>query len=254
MRRGGDRQIEPAGRLPHRLRDRQRGGRPDHRRPARPFHRLRVRTRRAGPRPDPADGAAGGGRPRFLRHQGAPARCPAQPGDLRGRAPAPGAGAVRRGRARSARWSCSPARTPTWTSSFRTWAASPTTGPRRPRSARCWPNGPTSTPTPPGYAGSTCWSGRCGGPGPDKVLFGSDGPWLHPGLELAKVRLLRLPPGAEALVLGGNFLRLTRRARLRHRRAAAAAGAGHRSAALPAAGRRPRGQAPHSPPPPARRP
>jgi uncharacterized protein len=51
--------------------------------------------------------------------------------------------------------------------------------------------------------------------GPHKVLFGSDGPWLHPGLELAKVRLLGLPPSAEALVLGGNFLRLTRPARLR---------------------------------------
>jgi predicted TIM-barrel fold metal-dependent hydrolase len=47
--------------------------------------------------------------------------------------------------------------------------------------------------------------------GPHKVLFGTDGPWLHPGLELAKVRLLGLPPAAEALVLAGNFLRLTRR-------------------------------------------
>jgi uncharacterized protein len=47
--------------------------------------------------------------------------------------------------------------------------------------------------------------------GPHKVLFGTDGPWLHPGVELAKVRLLGLPPAAEALVLGGNFLRLTRR-------------------------------------------
>ena len=30
--------------------------------------------------------------------------------------------------------------------------------------------------------------------GPHKVLFGSDGPWLHPGVELAKVDLLGLPP------------------------------------------------------------
>lgn len=44
--------------------------------------------------------------------------------------------------------------------------------------------------------------------GPAKVLFGSDGPWLHPGLELAKVRLLGLPPSDEALVLGGNLVRL----------------------------------------------
>jgi predicted TIM-barrel fold metal-dependent hydrolase len=44
--------------------------------------------------------------------------------------------------------------------------------------------------------------------GPRKVLFGSDGPWLHPGLELHKIRLLGLPNRAEALVLGGNALRL----------------------------------------------
>ncbi len=47
--------------------------------------------------------------------------------------------------------------------------------------------------------------------GPQKVLFGSDGPWLHPGLELAKVRLLGLSPAQEAAVLGGNFLRLIRK-------------------------------------------
>lgn len=44
--------------------------------------------------------------------------------------------------------------------------------------------------------------------GPRKLLFGSDGPWLHPGLELHKVRLLGLPPADEALVLGGNARRL----------------------------------------------
>lgn len=42
-----------------------------------------------------------------------------------------------------------------------------------------------------------------------KMLFGSDGPWLHPGVELAKVRALGLSSSDEALVLGGNFLRLT---------------------------------------------
>lgn len=44
--------------------------------------------------------------------------------------------------------------------------------------------------------------------GAKKVLFGSDGPWLHPGLELHKVRLLGLSPSDEALVLGGNVIRL----------------------------------------------
>ncbi len=49
--------------------------------------------------------------------------------------------------------------------------------------------------------------------GAHKVLFGSDGPWLHPGLELYKIRLLRLSAEEEALVLGGNILRLMRQAR-----------------------------------------
>ena len=44
--------------------------------------------------------------------------------------------------------------------------------------------------------------------GPHKVLFGSDGPWLHPGVELAKVRALHLAPEHERLVLADNLLRL----------------------------------------------
>jgi predicted TIM-barrel fold metal-dependent hydrolase len=49
--------------------------------------------------------------------------------------------------------------------------------------------------------------------GPHKILFGSDGPWLHPGVELAKVWALELPPAAHRLVVAGNFLRLTRHLR-----------------------------------------
>jgi len=44
--------------------------------------------------------------------------------------------------------------------------------------------------------------------GAGKVLFGSDGPWTHPGVELHKIKLLGLPPTKEALILGGNVLRL----------------------------------------------
>jgi predicted TIM-barrel fold metal-dependent hydrolase len=44
--------------------------------------------------------------------------------------------------------------------------------------------------------------------GAHKVLFGSDGPWLHPGLELHKIRLLGMSPHEEALITGGNALRL----------------------------------------------
>ena len=44
--------------------------------------------------------------------------------------------------------------------------------------------------------------------GAHKILFGSDGPWLHPGVELAKVHALNPSPADRALVLGDNFLRL----------------------------------------------
>ncbi|MFL5280982.1 MAG: amidohydrolase family protein [Rhodopila sp.] len=54
--------------------------------------------------------------------------------------------------------------------------------------------------------------------GAHKVLFGSDGPWLHPAVELAKIKALELPSYDEELVLGRNFLRLTARARTRQRK------------------------------------
>jgi uncharacterized protein len=44
--------------------------------------------------------------------------------------------------------------------------------------------------------------------GARKLMFGSDGPWLHPGLELHKIKLLGLPQDQEALILGGNARRL----------------------------------------------
>jgi predicted TIM-barrel fold metal-dependent hydrolase len=50
--------------------------------------------------------------------------------------------------------------------------------------------------------------------GPSKVLFGSDGPWLHPGVELEKVYVLGLSEAEERLVLGKNFLRLNARVRV----------------------------------------
>jgi uncharacterized protein len=53
--------------------------------------------------------------------------------------------------------------------------------------------------------------------GPGKILFGSDGPWLHPGLELAKVAALESRAADRAMILGGNFLRLIRKVR-RHSR------------------------------------
>lgn len=53
--------------------------------------------------------------------------------------------------------------------------------------------------------------------GPEKLLFGSDGPWLHPGVELHKIRMLGLAPAGARLVLGENLLRLIARARRRPR-------------------------------------
>lgn len=60
--------------------------------------------------------------------------------------------------------------------------------------------------------------------GPDKVLYASDGPWLHPGVELAKVAALGLPPGQHELVVAGNWLRLTAQARARAAHHAAGSG------------------------------
>jgi predicted TIM-barrel fold metal-dependent hydrolase len=44
--------------------------------------------------------------------------------------------------------------------------------------------------------------------GPHKIIFGSDGPLLHPALELYKIRLLRLPADHTAAICGGNIARL----------------------------------------------
>jgi predicted TIM-barrel fold metal-dependent hydrolase len=46
----------------------------------------------------------------------------------------------------------------------------------------------------------------------EKIIFGSDGPLVDARIELAKVRLLRLPPDAEAKLLSGNILRLLAKA------------------------------------------
>ncbi len=44
--------------------------------------------------------------------------------------------------------------------------------------------------------------------GPDKIIFGSDGPEQDSRVELYKIRLLKLPPADEAKILSGNILRL----------------------------------------------
>lgn len=49
--------------------------------------------------------------------------------------------------------------------------------------------------------------------GPGKFLFGSDGPWLHPGVELSKIHALHLAPDEFQQVVAGNLLRLIGRVR-----------------------------------------
>jgi len=44
--------------------------------------------------------------------------------------------------------------------------------------------------------------------GPDKILFGSDGPWIHPGIELEKIKALHLKREDEEKILSKNFLKL----------------------------------------------
>lgn len=44
----------------------------------------------------------------------------------------------------------------------------------------------------------------------EKLIFGSDGPLVDARVELYKIKLLKLAPEKEALVLGGNILRLLR--------------------------------------------
>jgi Predicted metal-dependent hydrolase of the TIM-barrel fold len=75
--------------------------------------------------------------------------------------------------------------------------------------------------------------------GASKLLFGSDGPWLHPGVELAKVRALKMSARDEQLVLGGNLLRLisTKRAQpSAQRHISVGAASGHDTFADPWAG------------------
>jgi len=53
--------------------------------------------------------------------------------------------------------------------------------------------------------------------GARKIIFGTDGPWLHPAVELSKVRALNLPADEERLVLSENILKLISRHRGRPR-------------------------------------
>lgn len=49
--------------------------------------------------------------------------------------------------------------------------------------------------------------------GAGKILFGSDGPWLHPGVELQKIYALTRNKNELQKMMAGNFLQLTQRVR-----------------------------------------
>lgn len=49
--------------------------------------------------------------------------------------------------------------------------------------------------------------------GAKKILFGTDGPWLHPAVELEKVFQLKMSESEREWILSKNFLRLTQTAR-----------------------------------------
>ena len=44
--------------------------------------------------------------------------------------------------------------------------------------------------------------------GASKLIFGTDGPWLHPAVELSKIYALKLPLHEQKQVLGGNIVKL----------------------------------------------
>lgn len=72
--------------------------------------------------------------------------------------------------------------------------------------------------------------------GPEKVLFGSDGPWLHPGLELRKVGLLGLPAESTAKIAGANLLGLIAESARRRRAQGRTLIRGRLTAGVPASG------------------
>jgi hypothetical protein len=47
--------------------------------------------------------------------------------------------------------------------------------------------------------------------GPEKILFGSDGPWIHPGIELMKITALHPDESSKQQMLYRNFLQLVRK-------------------------------------------
>lgn len=49
--------------------------------------------------------------------------------------------------------------------------------------------------------------------GAGKILFGTDGPWLHPEVELTKILALEASEQDKIAMLSGNFLKLTKKAR-----------------------------------------
>ena len=98
-------------------------------------------------------------------------------------------------------------------SSFHIWAASPTRSKHSGRSSIRWSASRTCSPIRQACAGSICSKRPSPVRARPRSSSGSDGPWLHPGVEFAKVLALGLSRWDESAVLAGNCLRLIRRTR-----------------------------------------
>jgi uncharacterized protein len=51
--------------------------------------------------------------------------------------------------------------------------------------------------------------------GAKKILFGTDGPWMHPAVELQKIVALKATDKEEQAMLSGNFLKLVKKQKVR---------------------------------------
>ena len=181
----------------------------------RPLLRLRVRARGARPRADRRARRRGRRAHRLPRHQGPPPRRPHHPRDLRGGARFRPARALRRdgrglgGRAARHRVPGRRLHHPAPRQLRRRLARAA----RRRRPARAPSR--TSTPTPRACAASTCsWTRSPPGGPRARSCSAPTGRGCTPASSSPRSALLGLPPAQEALVLGGNLLRLISRARV----------------------------------------
>ena len=179
--------------------------------PTRPLLRLRLRPPGARPRPRPGAGAGGGRALRLRRHQGAPPRRPDHPRDLRGRARASHLpvlydvmGEVSVVELLAQEYPDVAFIIPHLGSFADDWRAQLALIDHLVRH----PNVYTDTS---GVRRFDLLEQAVRRAGARKILFGSDGPWLHPAVELAKMRALRAAAGRRSAGAGRQLPAADRR-------------------------------------------